>query len=226
MGTQVKMTRFHGSMLIFIIWQVCVRGDPDYMRNLNEEEQNERLHQLFDHIDANGNAHLDNSELSDHLKDVHNKYMDFDVDFWFDKYDKDQNGLIDGSEFDDQLQEIRDKHFDNYVHFRKKFKWCDADEDNYLTREEFHIFQFPREYPEYKHVWMAECYTHMDMNNDGKVEIQEFIHFWSDSNDYWEWTEEKREIGKAKLTELAAQWREWDEDEDGGVTYEEILPVL
>ena len=46
---------------------------------------------------------------------------------------------------------------------------------------------------------MAECYTHMDMNNDGKVEIQEFIHFWSDSNDFWDWTEEKREIAKDKL---------------------------
>ena len=46
---------------------------------------------------------------------------------------------------------------------------------------------------------MAECYTHMDMNNDGKVEIQEFIHFWSDSNDYWDWTEERREIAKDML---------------------------
>ena len=50
-----------------------------------------------------------------------------------------------------------------------------------------------------KHVWMAECFTHMDMDNDGKVEVQEFIHFWSDSNDFWDWTEEKREIAKDKL---------------------------
>ena len=46
---------------------------------------------------------------------------------------------------------------------------------------------------------MAECFTHMDMDNDGKVEVQEFIHFWSDSNDFWDWTEEKREIAKDKL---------------------------
>ena len=37
------------------------------------------------------------------------------------------------------------------------------------------------------------------MDNDGKVEVQEFIHFWSDSNDFWDWTEEKREIAKDKL---------------------------
>ena len=34
------------------------------MRNLGEEEQNERLHELFDHIDANGNELLDPTELT------------------------------------------------------------------------------------------------------------------------------------------------------------------
>ena len=52
------------------------------MRNLGEEEQNERLHELFDHIDANGNELLDPTELTQHLKEVHNKYLVFDVDFW------------------------------------------------------------------------------------------------------------------------------------------------
>ena len=70
--------------------------------------------------------------------------------FQFDKYDKDQNGLIDGFEFEEQLKQIRDKLFDNYEHFRKKFNWCDADKDKNLNKEEFHVFQFPREYKEYK----------------------------------------------------------------------------
>ena len=70
--------------------------------------------------------------------------------FKFDKYDKDQNGLIDGFEFEEQLKQIRDKLFDNYEHFRKKFNWCDADKDKNLNKEEFHVFQFPREYKEYK----------------------------------------------------------------------------
>ena len=58
------MTRLRGYIsLILITWE-CVCADPDYMRNLGEEEQNERLHELFDHIDANGNELLDPTELT------------------------------------------------------------------------------------------------------------------------------------------------------------------
>ena len=34
------------------------------MRNLGDEEQNERLYELFDHIDANGNELSDPTELT------------------------------------------------------------------------------------------------------------------------------------------------------------------
>ena len=58
------MTRLRGYIsLILITWE-SVFADPDYMRNLGEEEQNERLHELFDHIDANGNELLDPTELT------------------------------------------------------------------------------------------------------------------------------------------------------------------
>ena len=58
------MARLRGHLLsILIIWEF-VHADPDYMRNLGEEEQNERLHELFDHIDANGNELLDPTELT------------------------------------------------------------------------------------------------------------------------------------------------------------------
>ena len=77
---------------------------------------------------------------------------------------------------------------DHYEHIKRKFDWTDEDNDNALDLEEFTNFQFPRRNKKYHFVWADETWAYFDLDSNGRVEMQEFIHFHMFSNSFFEWT--------------------------------------
>ena len=120
-------------------------------------------------------------------------YMNYDIDFWFDKYDFDKNGLIERDEWEDKISELRDKHHDDFAHVqarlraweniywfshtvetseKRKFTWCDEDNDDALSYEEFIIFQFPRKSNKHQYIWIDETWAFFDLNSSGFLNIK------------------------------------------------------
>ena len=71
---------------------------------------------------------------------------------------------------------------------KRKYTWCDEDNDDALNYEEFVVFQFPRHSPKHHFIWTDEQWAFFDLNTDGRVEMQEFIHFHMFANSFFEFT--------------------------------------
>ena len=72
-------------------------------------------------------------------------------------------------------------------------------------------------------LYLNEMYLHMDINLDGKVEIQEFVHFHAQTNDYQEWLDEpnKEKLEQGNLNKMVALFDKLDADNNKSLSMEE-----
>lgn len=153
---------------------------------MSPEESKLRLGKLAEKMDTNKDGFVDDTELYKWIDD-HLRALDAEeADERFEEVDQDADGFVTWSEYikdafgehpEDPDEERLMKEDEEY------FKAADKDGDGKLTKEEFRAFQAPEE-----HAHMHEAVVHAnfrdkDRNNDGRIDLQEFLGEYSDKRD-------------------------------------------
>jgi len=65
-------------------------------------------------------------------------------------------------------------------------------------------------------------WLHFDLNSDGKVEIQEFVHFHAQTNDYYEWLDAPAKVEQEYLNDLVRKFDKLDKDQNQSLSMKEL----
>jgi len=188
--------------------------------DLSPEESKEKLGLIYDKIDTDSNGFVTEEELEAWIKLVQNNYIvrdterqwkeygesiEDDVLSW-DSYKSRTYGTSDDDDDSDyQRMKIRDK---------KRWELADGDHDGKLTKKEFSDFLHPEESEHMRPTVVDETLEDIDKNNDGVIDLQEYIvDLGADEEDEEEieWIQEEREFFEEK-----------DTNQDGVMDREEI----
>ena len=140
-------------------------------------EDKDKLEELFESLDKNGDGQLQKNELIDGFTDMYGdkEIARVEVEKIFKNIDIDNNQAIDFSEFlmaNMQRQNILHKDM-----LKAAFDAFDADGNGVITLEELeNVFQLPssshRDCQKYE---IGELFKIVDVNGDGNVDFEEFI---------------------------------------------------
>uniref|UniRef100_A0A915J6Q1 Reticulocalbin-3 n=1 Tax=Romanomermis culicivorax TaxID=13658 RepID=A0A915J6Q1_ROMCU len=152
-------------------------------QNLKPEESKERLSKLLPVIDKDKDGFITEDELREHIKFMQKRYIMKDVDRTWANHGgnksaenkltwDDYRSTVYGSEENIDMPK-------EYSHMLKRderrWKLADLDNDNSLSKEEYACFMHPEDCDHMKNVIVTETVEDIDKNDDGAVDLEEYI---------------------------------------------------
>ena len=181
--------------------------EAEEFEKLSPEESQRRLGIMADKIDKDGNGKITQAELEDWIHFVQTRYVREDAERQFKSYDNNDDSKIDWEEYmqtaygfvKDEDAEYRKHDNVNYTKLihrdQRRFKTADKENDDALTLEEFQIFLHPEEFEHMRNIVALETLEDIDKNQDGFVDVEEYIGDMhdKDSGEEPEWLPTERE---------------------------------
>ncbi|CAH8832092.1 unnamed protein product [Trichobilharzia szidati] len=160
--------------------------------DLTPEESKEKLGQIVNKIDQNGDGQITTDEMAAWISKVSKRMLLEDTDRAWREY-----GLSDGDKMpwekhvnelvgEDGEYEDEDDETKKTILQRDERRWktADTDGDGKLSKEEFLAFLHPEHEPKMRDVIVKETMEEVDKNHDGYVDLDEYISkFW-----YFKWS--------------------------------------
>ncbi|CAN9508390.1 unnamed protein product [Ophioblennius macclurei] len=233
--------------------------EADAFAELSPEESKRRLSIIVSKIDSDRSAYVTEEELKSWMVHIQKKHIFENVAKQFQHFDKNEDKFVTWAEY-------KDFTFSNFLNDPKgpsshdaqlmakderRFKAADQNGDKRIDKEELTAFLHPEEFAHMKDIVVKEIIEDMDKDNDGFVNMTEYIgdmYSPEQGEEEPEWIAEERQLflekrdqnkdGKLDQTEvlhwilpdddyalLEAQhlMHEADADQDGKLTEEEIL---
>ncbi|XP_002733629.1 45 kDa calcium-binding protein-like [Saccoglossus kowalevskii] len=222
--------------------EVFLGNEHEDFENIPEKEGKERLKDIFQQVDTDGDKQIGLLELTDWISiktEEHYKEAVEENEKTFFKFDPNQDGVISWAEYkiyflkvkgysQSLIEKVGDgeskldlKDDDDYELYRDQDRWQQADEneDNSLTHEEFLAFKHPEHCRGMLRLLVEEILHDLDQDGDGILTVVEFVSL---------------PIGHEKELERMAKEDEWvrerkkefeqaiDVNQDGKVTVEEL----
>ncbi|CAJ0609261.1 unnamed protein product [Cylicocyclus nassatus] len=132
------------------------------------EIRDEDLKGIFREFDLNGDGFIQRDELRSVMQKMGQSPTEEELDAMFNAADQDQDGNIDFKEF---LQIAHANPLS--LSLKNVFEELDVDGDGYITRSELRT-AFQRMGHSLSDQDIKAIYKHVDANNDGKINFQEF----------------------------------------------------
>ncbi|XP_055542509.1 reticulocalbin-2 isoform X2 [Wyeomyia smithii] len=195
---------------------------------LSPEESKSRLAKLVVKMDLNADGFVDRHELKAWILRSFKSLLDEEAADRFEDVDLNSDDVVTWQEYytetygmdADDEESIKDPIMDANKEEEKKliaddkemFEAADSNKDDKLDPTEFVQFMSPEEFPQMFAVVLKQTLRNKDVNNDGKIDFQEFIAEQSRGHDK-EWL----------ITEKDRFDNDYDKDGDGYLNGNEIL---
>lgn len=161
--------------------------------NLSPAESRNRLEQLArNKLDANKDGRVTEDELRDWIAYSQKRYIHEDVDRQWKAFGrlKDDETLswaemlktAYGFDSDEEAENAPERHDTGLNHRpmverdRERFKAADEDNNDILTKKEFHDFLHPEDAERMHAVVVKEALLDLDRDKDGRVDVDEYLH--------------------------------------------------
>nr|CAH8829737.1 unnamed protein product [Trichobilharzia regenti] len=151
--------------------------------DLTPEESKEKLGQIVNKIDQNGDGQITTDEMAAWISKVSNRMLLEDTDRTWREYglsdgdkmswEKHVNELVgEDGEYEDEDDETKKTLLQRD---ERRWKTADTDGDGKLSKEEFLAFLHPEHEPKMRDVIVKETMEEVDKNHDGYVDLDEYI---------------------------------------------------
>ncbi|XP_050427445.1 reticulocalbin-2-like [Adelges cooleyi] len=196
------------------------------IQNLPPDEAKDKLRIILVEIDLDLNGEISKKELSTRLLETYRSLSNEEADSEFDDSDLDNDGFITWKEYvtdtyalnEDDISISEEEEDDVAADEKAIFNAADTDGDLKLSKVEFRSFYTPEDYPHMVPLIVKDVLNEVDLDNDGKVTLDEFLknkgHDGSDTDKEWVQAE------KIKFH------RDYDSNSDGVLEGEEIISWL
>lgn len=188
------------------------------------EESKRRLGLLVQKMDLNSDGFIDRHELKAWILRSFKKLSEEEAEDRFDDLDENNDEKISWSEYIkdvygmDQEDGTKSNTLDDAEEAklmdddRQMFLAADLDKDGFLSLDEHIKFHSPEEHPEMLPLILSQTLRDKDLNNDGRIDFQEFIGDQAKNHDK-QWL----------LSEKDKFDSDFDKDHDGFLNHIEIL---
>jgi len=192
--------------------------------NLPPEESKKRLAILVTKMDLNSDEFVDRHELKAWILRSFKKLSEEEAEDRFEDLDENNDDKISWSEYikdvygmenEDGIKNSgieENEEAKLLLDDKEMFVAADVDKDGHLSLDEHVKFHSPEEYPEMLPIILKQTLRDRDINNDGRIDFQEFIGDQGKGHDK-EWL----------VTEKEKFDHDFDKDEDGYLNHIEIL---
>lgn len=195
--------------------------DAEEFDNLSPEESKKRLAILVKKMDLNSDQFIDRHELKVWILRSFKMLAEEEAADRFEDIDEDNNEKVTWTEYlkdtygmDSDEEDILDTENEDKLIADDKlmFNGSDLNQDGWLSSEEFVLFISPEEHPQMLPIILEQTLRDRDLNNDGRIDFQEFIGESGMDKDK-EWI----------IVEKEKFDSEFDKDRDGVLNGNEIL---
>lgn len=198
---------------------------------LTPEESQRRLAIIVDKMDKDGDGQITTEELADWIKYTQTRYISDDVERQWESHKQQGKETINWDEYrqnvygflDEEEEAEPEEHGFSYkqMETRDSRRWirADLDKDGELTKTEFQAFLHPEDAEHMRDIVVTETLEDIDKDQDGKINIEEYI------GDMYK--DEDADVGKEEEPEWVASEREQfsqhrDSNGDGFMDIEEL----
>lgn len=205
--------------------------EADEFDELTPEESQRRLAIIVDKMDKNEDGHITVEELADWIKFTQTRYISDDVERQWGSHKKQEKETINWDEYrqnvygflDEEEEAEPEEHGFSYkqMETRDSRRWirADLDKDGELTKTEFQSFLHPEDAEHMRDIVVTETLEDIDKNQDGKIDIEEYI------GDMYK--DEDADVGKEEEPEWVTSERDQftqhrDSNGDGFMDIEEL----
>ncbi|CAG0885660.1 unnamed protein product [Cyprideis torosa] len=183
--------------------------DADDFASLTPEESKERLGQIFDRIDANGDGFVDEEELNHWIHNVQHRYIDSDLGTQWSHYNiggqekltweaylKGAYSFLEDGSTSEMPAEERSQYEAMKARDERRWRRADQGGDMALTKDEFRDFLHPENSEHMKDTVVEETLEDIDTDGDGRISLAEYIHdmyHGEEGEEEPSWVEQERE---------------------------------
>eukprot|EP00092_Neocalanus_flemingeri_P017512 GFUD01018945.1.p1 GENE.GFUD01018945.1~~GFUD01018945.1.p1 ORF type:complete len:323 (+),score=114.28 GFUD01018945.1:52-1020(+) len=154
--------------------------------DLTPEESQRRLGMIVDKIDTDNDGQVSIDELQKWIKFTQTRYIGEDVERQWESHKPESKDTVNWGEYrhnvygflDEEDSEQEDHGFSyQQMEARDNRRWilADVDKDGELTKEEFQAFLHPEDADHMRDIVVTETLEDIDKDNDGKINIDEYI---------------------------------------------------
>ncbi|XP_017135370.1 calumenin-B-like [Drosophila miranda] len=150
--------------------------------NYSPEESKKRLGRIVDRIDEDNNGYLTLVELKNWITYTSRQYIENEVDRLWRRLNPNNHTGITWNRYEDTIYGYATDFGRNVISYkslinrdRRRWAVADNDLDDSLTRDEFSAFLHSEDHPRMRDVVLKEMYDDLDLDNNGKISLDEYI---------------------------------------------------
>ncbi|XP_002133767.3 calumenin-B-like [Drosophila pseudoobscura] len=150
--------------------------------NYSPEESKKRLGRIVDRIDEDNNGYLTLVELKNWITYTSRQYIENEVDRLWRRMNPNNHTGITWKTYEDTIYGYATDFGRNVISYkslinrdRRRWAVADNDLDGSLTLEEFSAFLHSEDHPRMRDVVLKEMYDDLDLDNNGKISLDEYI---------------------------------------------------
>lgn len=162
------------------------KDEAEQFKSMTPEESKAKLGEIIDKIDADKDDFLTLNELNEWIKNLNQKYIKSDVEerwhHFQNKNTLDEYLSLTYGALENWSEEEKNSNKEDYKTYikmlerdKKKFKAADHNKDGKLDKKEYTDFLHPEESAAMREIVIDETLEDLDENEDGVINIEEFI---------------------------------------------------